>query len=64
MYPAHDYNGKKFSTIKNEKNNNPRLQVNSKEQYTEIMDNLNLANPKMIDVAVPANVKGLTLDRL
>tara|TARA_Y100000590_G_scaffold87171_1_gene97730 strand:- start:2040 stop:2732 length:693 start_codon:yes stop_codon:yes gene_type:complete len=64
VYPAHDYNGKKFSTIKNEKNNNPRLQVNSKEQYTEIMDNLNLANPKMIDVAVPANVKGITLDRL
>ena len=64
VYPAHDYNGKKFSTIENEKNNNPRLQVNSKEQYVEIMDNLNLANPKMIDVAVPANVKGLTLDRL
>ena len=64
VYPAHDYNGKKFSTIENEKNNNPRLQVSSKDQYTEIMDNLNLANPKMIDVAVPANVKGLTLDRL
>ena len=64
VYPAHDYNGKKFSTIENEKNNNPRLQVNSKEQYVEIMDNLNLAKPKMIDVAVPANVKGLTLDRL
>ena len=64
VYPAHDYNGKKFSTIENEKNNNPRLQVSSKEQYSEIMDNLNLANPKMIDVAVPANVKGLTLDRL
>ncbi len=64
VYPAHDYNGKKFSTIKNEKNNNPRLQVSSKEQYAEIMHNLNLANPKMMDVAVPANVKGLTLDRL
>ena len=64
VYPAHDYNGKKFSTIENEKNNNPRLQVSSKEEYTEIMNNLNLANPKMMDVAVPANVKGLTLDRL
>ncbi len=64
VYPAHDYNGKKFSTIEKEKNNNPRLQVNSKEEYTEIMNNLNLANPKMMDVAVPANVKGLTLDRL
>ncbi len=64
VYPAHDYNGKKYSTIENEKNNNPRLKVSSKEQYAEIMNNLNLANPKMMDVAVPANVKGLTLDRL
>ena len=64
VYPAHDYNGKKYSTIENEKNNNPRLQVSSKEQYEEIMNNLNLANPKMMDIAVPANVKGLTLDRL
>ncbi len=64
VYPAHDYNGKKFSTIENEKNNNPRLQVSSKEQYVEIMNNLNLANPKMMDIAVPANVKGFTLDRL
>ena len=64
VYPAHDYNGKKFSTIENEKNNNPRLQVSSKEEYAEIMSNLNLANPKMMDVAVPANIKGFTLDKL
>ena len=64
VYPAHDYNGKKYSTIESEKNNNPRLQVNSKDEYAEIMNNLNLANPKMMDIAVPANVKGLTLDRL
>ena len=64
VYPAHDYNGKKYSTIENEKNNNPRLQVSSKEQYAEIMANLNLANPKMMDVAVPANIKGLTIDQL
>jgi len=64
VYPAHDYNGKKFSTIKDEKNNNPRLQVNSVDQYVDIMNNLNLANPKMMDVAVPANIKGLTLDQL
>ena len=64
VYPAHDYNGKKFSTIENEKNNNPRLQVNSKEEYAEIMNNLNLANPKMMDIAVPANVKGLTLNQI
>ena len=64
VYPAHDYNGKKHSTIGNEKNNNPRLQVSSKEEYAEIMDNLKLANPKMMDVAVPANLKGLTLKEL
>tara|TARA_Y100001960_G_scaffold157217_1_gene165346 strand:+ start:2616 stop:3308 length:693 start_codon:yes stop_codon:yes gene_type:complete len=64
VYPAHDYNGKQFSTIENEKNNNPRLQVSSKEEYVEIMNNLNLTNPKMIDMAVPANIKGITLDRL
>ncbi len=46
VYPAHDYNGKKNSTIENEKNNNPRLQVSSKEEYAEIMNNLNLSNPK------------------
>ena len=61
---ANHYNRKKFSTIEKEKNNNPRLQVGSKEQYAEIMENLNLANPKMMDVAVPANVKGLTLEQL
>ena len=64
VYPAHDYNGKKYSTIKNEKNNNPRLQVGSKEEYAEIMNNLNLANPKMMDIAVPANLKGLTINQL
>ena len=64
VFPAHDYNVNKFSTIENEKNNNPRLQVSSKEEYSDIMNNLNLANPKMMDVAVPANVKGLTLDNI
>ena len=64
VFPAHDYNGKKFSTIGNEKNNNPRLQVDNVEEYIEIMNNLNLANPKMMDIAVPANVKGATLDQL
>ena len=62
VYPAHDYNGKKYSTIENEKNNNPRLQVKSAEEYAEIMDNLNLDNPKMMNIAVPANIKGFTLD--
>ena len=61
VYPAHDYNGKTHSTIEEEKNNNPRLQVKSAEEYAEIMSNLKLSNPKMMDIAVPANKKGLTL---
>ena len=64
VLPAHDYNGKTSSTIGNELENNPRLQVNSVGQYKEIMNNLNLPNPKMMDIAVPANVKGLTADQL
>ena len=64
VYPAHDYNGKKHSTIGSERKNNPRLQVNTVDQYVEIMNNLKLANPKMMDVAVPANLKGLTLNQV
>jgi len=64
VYPAHDYNGKKYSTIENEKNNNPRLQVKSAEEYAEIMDNLNLEFPETMDIAVPANIKGFTLDQI
>ena len=64
VYPAHDYNGKKYSTIENEKNSNPRLQVKSAEEYAEIMDNLNLENPEMMDIAVPANIKGFTLNQI
>jgi sulfur dioxygenase len=61
VYPAHDYNGNKVTTIEEQKKNNPRLQVKTPEQYAEIMNNLNLANPKMMDIAVPANKKGITL---
>ena len=64
VYPAHDYNGKKYSTIGNEIKNNPRLKVSSMDEYVELMNNLKLDNPTMMDLAVPANVKGLTLDQL
>ena len=64
VYPAHDYNGKKCSTIIDEKNNNPRLQVTSAEEYAKLMNNLTLENPEMMDIAVSANKKGLTLDKL
>jgi len=55
VYPGHDYKGDTVSTIGEEIRFNPRLQVGSVEEYAEIMDNLNLSNPKMMDVAVPAN---------
>ena len=57
VYPAHDYKGDTVSTIGEEKAYNPRLQVKSVEEYVELMNNLKLANPKMMDVAVPANMK-------
>jgi sulfur dioxygenase len=57
VYPAHDYKGETVSTIGEEKAFNPRLQVKSVEEYVELMNNLKLANPKMMDVAVPANIK-------
>ena len=55
IYPAHDYKGMKVSTIGNEKKYNPRLQVSSVEEYVNIMNNLNLQNPKLMDVAIPEN---------
>ena len=64
VYPAHDYNGEKNSTIENEKKTNARLQVGSAEEFAEMMNNLNLTIPKMINIAVPANIKGFTLDQV
>ena len=60
VYPAHDYNGKKSSTIGLQKKTNPRLQVKNIEEYVNIMENLKLERPKMMDVALPANIKGVT----
>ena len=57
VYPGHDYKGDTVSTIAEERAFNPRLQVASVEEYVDIMNNLDLPNPKMMDVAVPANMK-------
>jgi sulfur dioxygenase len=57
VFPAHDYKGETVSTIAEEKAFNPRLQVTSVDQYAELMNNLKLPNPKMMDVAVPANMR-------
>jgi sulfur dioxygenase len=57
VYPAHDYKGDTVSTIAEERAFNPRLQVKSIEEYVDVMNNLKLANPKMMDVVIPANTK-------
>jgi glyoxylase-like metal-dependent hydrolase (beta-lactamase superfamily II)/rhodanese-related sulfurtransferase len=57
VFPAHDYKGDTVSTIGEEKRYNPRLQVRSVDDYIELMANLKLPNPKMMDVAVPANMR-------
>ena len=57
VFPAHDYKGDTVSTIGEEKRYNPRLQVKSIDDYVALMASLNLPNPKMMDVAVPSNMK-------
>ena len=65
VYPAHDYKGDTVSTIGEEKRFNPRLQVRSMDEYVELMNNLKLPNPKLMDVVVPANMHvGLHQDEL
>jgi sulfur dioxygenase len=55
VYPAHDYNGMTVSTIGEELRYNPRLQVNGKQAYIDMMNALDLDDPRLMDVAVPAN---------
>ena len=57
VFPAHDYKGDTVSTIGEERAHNPRLKVKSVDEYVDLMANLKLANPKMMDVAVPANMR-------
>ena len=56
VYPAHDYKGWTVSTIAEERAHNPRLQVRSKQEYIELMQGLRLPNPRLMDIAVPANL--------
>ncbi|MBF2056655.1 MAG: MBL fold metallo-hydrolase [Cyanobacterium sp. T60_A2020_053] len=55
VYPGHDYRGHSVSTIAEEKNYNPRLKGKSREEFIELMNNLDLPNPTKIMEAVPAN---------
>jgi glyoxylase-like metal-dependent hydrolase (beta-lactamase superfamily II) len=57
VFPAHDYKGETVSTIGEEKRFNPRLQVKSIDEYVEVMSKLKLPNPKMMDVAIPSNMR-------
>ncbi|MES9822946.1 MAG: MBL fold metallo-hydrolase [Candidatus Thiodiazotropha endolucinida] len=57
VYPAHDYHGMTVSTLWEEKHYNPRLKVSDKQAYVELMNSLKLDNPRMMDIAVPANRK-------
>ena len=56
VYPAHDYKGWTASSIGEERHHNPRLANKTEDQYVAIMRSLILPNPKLMDVAVPANL--------
>ncbi|MDP1774880.1 MAG: rhodanese-like domain-containing protein [Methylobacter sp.] len=55
VYPGHDYQQRWVSSIMQERTTNPRLAGKTREQFIEIMSNLNLPKPRLIDEAVPAN---------
>jgi sulfur dioxygenase len=57
VFPAHDYRGRRVSMIGEEKAMNPRLQVKTVDEYVAIMNGLNLPSPRLMDVAVPANLQ-------
>ncbi|CAG2138818.1 MBL fold metallo-hydrolase [Cupriavidus numazuensis] len=55
VFPAHDYKGRTSSTIAQERAHNSRVAGRTRDEFIEMMRNLNLPRPKLIDVAVPAN---------
>ncbi|MEQ8660182.1 MAG: MBL fold metallo-hydrolase, partial [Gammaproteobacteria bacterium] len=57
VYPAHDYKGWTVSSIYEEKRHNPRLAGKTEAEYVALMNNLDLASPRLMDVAVPANLR-------
>lgn len=56
VYAAHDYKGWTVSTIGEEKQYNPRVAGKTEAEYISIMNSLNLPDPKLMDIAVPANL--------
>lgn len=55
IYPGHDYNGRRVSSVAQEKLINPRIAGKTLAEFVEIMDNLNLPKTKLMDIAIPAN---------
>eukprot|EP01018_Ginkgo_biloba_P030328 Gb_08617 [translate_table: standard] len=55
LYPAHDYKGLMVTTVEEELLYNTRL-TKDEDAFIDIMKNLGLAHPKMMDVAVPINM--------
>ncbi|MEQ8958598.1 MAG: MBL fold metallo-hydrolase [Coleofasciculus sp. C2-GNP5-27] len=55
VYPGHDYHGHTVSTIGEEQQWNPRLANRDRASFIELMNNLNLPDPKKMMEAVPAN---------
>lgn len=56
--PAHDYAGRTISSVGEERAHNPRIGGQADERdFTGFMENLNLPHPKLMDIAVPANLK-------
>ena len=56
VYPAHDYKGWTVSSIGEEKRHNPRLAHTTRSDYIALMNGLVLSNPRLMDVAIPANL--------
>ncbi len=57
VYPGHDYKGARVSCIGQEKDSNPRLAGRSRQEFIELMSRLDLAPPKLIGEALPANLR-------
>jgi len=56
VYPAHDYQGRRVSTIAQERARNPRLHDGiDLETFVRVMAGLALPYPKKMDFAVPGN---------
>ena len=58
LYPAHDYRGLTSSSVEEEHRLNPRIHDSvGEEDFAGYMRNLNLPHPKLLEIAVPANLR-------